>query len=123
MGEWGSPPAATPFLCSQAMAQCDAAQFHPNRRTARSYYAKAIELTAGGSLRALFGVLACSAHITDKVRGMHVSPAGKTSRNVFSWRWRKIAGPASGHTQQGSNRAARGYDASSSADLQAACAR
>ncbi|GLI61847.1 hypothetical protein VaNZ11_004355 [Volvox africanus] len=38
-----------------------------NYKTARSYYAKAIELTAGGSLRALFGVLACSAHITDKV--------------------------------------------------------
>ncbi|GLC49266.1 hypothetical protein PLESTB_000200500 [Pleodorina starrii] len=37
-----------------------------NYKTARSYYAKAIELTAGGSLRALFGVLACSAHITDK---------------------------------------------------------
>ncbi|GFR47411.1 hypothetical protein Agub_g9128 [Astrephomene gubernaculifera] len=38
-----------------------------NCKTARSYYAKAVELTAGGSLRALFGILACSAHITDKV--------------------------------------------------------
>ncbi|KAG2483062.1 hypothetical protein HYH03_018045 [Edaphochlamys debaryana] len=38
-----------------------------NCKTARSYYAKAIELTAGGSLRALFGVLACSAHINEKV--------------------------------------------------------
>lgn len=38
-----------------------------NYKTARAYYAKAVELTAGGSLRALFGILACSAHITDKV--------------------------------------------------------
>ncbi|KXZ47288.1 hypothetical protein GPECTOR_36g15 [Gonium pectorale] len=38
-----------------------------NYKTARSYYSKAIELTMGGSLRALFGVLACCAHITEKV--------------------------------------------------------
>ncbi|PNH06369.1 ER membrane protein complex subunit 2 [Tetrabaena socialis] len=38
-----------------------------NYKTARAYYAKAIELTAGGSLRGLFGILACSAHIPDRV--------------------------------------------------------
>lgn len=36
-------------------------------RTARAYYAKAVELTAGGSLRALWGIMACTAHIGEKV--------------------------------------------------------
>lgn len=38
-----------------------------NYKTARAYYAKAVELTAGGSLRALWGIMACTAHIGEKV--------------------------------------------------------
>eukprot|EP00798_Chlamydomonas_sp_ICE-L_P005710 gene5710-12772_t len=37
-----------------------------NYRLARTYFAKAVELTQGQSPRALFGVLACCANITDK---------------------------------------------------------
>uniref|UniRef100_A0A7R9VEW4 ER membrane protein complex subunit 2 n=1 Tax=Chlamydomonas euryale TaxID=1486919 RepID=A0A7R9VEW4_9CHLO len=36
-------------------------------RMARSYYAKAIEMSSGRSARALFGVLQCYANITEKV--------------------------------------------------------
>jgi tetratricopeptide (TPR) repeat protein len=38
-----------------------------NLKLARSYYAKAVEVSAGKDVRALYGVLQCSAGITDKV--------------------------------------------------------
>lgn len=37
-------------------------------RVARSYYSKVLEATAGGSLRALFGILACTANLPEKVQ-------------------------------------------------------
>jgi tetratricopeptide (TPR) repeat protein len=37
-----------------------------NCRTARAYYAKAVQLSGGGSLRALLGVLACGAQLADR---------------------------------------------------------
>lgn len=36
-------------------------------RTAKAYYAKALDLTAGGSLRALYGLAACAASLPEKV--------------------------------------------------------
>lgn len=41
-------------------------------RTAKTYYAKAVDLTAGGSLRALYGLAACAANLTEKVTGPNV---------------------------------------------------
>ncbi|MEW5300729.1 MAG: hypothetical protein WDW36_003639 [Sanguina aurantia] len=38
-----------------------------NYKTARAYYAKVVEATGGGSLRALYGICACTANIADKV--------------------------------------------------------
>jgi hypothetical protein len=38
-----------------------------NLRIARSYYAKAVELSGGTSTRALWGVMLCSANLTEKV--------------------------------------------------------
>ncbi|KAL6751917.1 hypothetical protein V8C86DRAFT_3019753 [Haematococcus lacustris] len=36
-------------------------------KLARSYYSKAVELSAGTNMRALWGVMMCSANVTDKV--------------------------------------------------------
>jgi len=36
-------------------------------RQARAYYSRAVDLTQGQSARGLFGIMACSAAITDKV--------------------------------------------------------
>lgn len=39
-----------------------------NYRLARSYYAKAVEASAGRSVRALYGILACYNSLAEKVR-------------------------------------------------------
>ncbi len=40
-----------------------------NLKLARSYYSRAVELSQGKSARALWGVTACCANTTEKVRG------------------------------------------------------
>lgn len=39
-----------------------------NLKAARAYYSKAVEVSGGSNARALWGVTACCANITEKVR-------------------------------------------------------
>lgn len=49
-----------------------------NARTARAYYSKAVQLTRGGSARALYGLVACAAQL--QVRGGGVGSGGAAQR-------------------------------------------
>ncbi len=55
------------FISPLQVRYADVLYTQGHYRHARSYFAKAIEVSAGKNARALFGVLACHANITEKV--------------------------------------------------------